>query len=389
MKFYDKSAISINGKRYYLEYKQRDGMADAAGFGFSIINAHNDEAAGYLRVLIFGTASAVWRNHTKHPYTPETAEDTARLAIDAVIPTLNLQIEPEYLAAMPYRGDSIIIQITTLDDNVAEGGTLVTLKAYNSPEEFVAKHLFGESAEKMRDAVLTRLDNWEERNYGIPYGTRELQRELFLSRNIAHRLVDYLTGPGVEFISKSPAGDDEYNLRLNPAGVDYVNSLKAIKTTASATFSQVSFEPVIFEALNRVDRSLGRSYEQVVSDLNDEARGSWKGTANELRETLSTLLRALAPDEKVITQEKYMQEKNTTGPTQKQRVKYILEQRRSGSNEVEVAQEVEAFEERIGGFIRKFYNRASNSTHRPSERKEILKIHSYFIAFMRDLLDIG
>jgi hypothetical protein len=184
-----------------------------------------------------------------------------------------------------------------------------------------------------------------------------------------------------------PAGDDEFNLKLNPSGIDYLAALDEIHSSASSTFTQVALEPEIFEALMKVDAALGRSYEQIISDLNDENRKSWKGTANELRETLSNHLRNLAPDDEVVKEPGYIQDQSRSGPTQKQRVKYILGKRKAGSKEVEVAKEVDMFEDRIGGFIRKFYDRASNSAHRPAERKELLKIHGYFVAFMRDLLD--
>ncbi len=159
-------------------------------------------------------------------------------------------------------------------------------------------------------------------------------------------------------------------------------------TLATSAFNQTSFDQAVFEGLTGVDTSLGRSYEQIVADLNDENRKSWKGTANELRDTLSTLLRTLAPDESVTAKKNYAQEKGTTGPTQRQRVEFILSARNAGSKEIEVAKEIDLFEGRVRGFIRKFYDRASNSAHRPTERKEILKIHSYFVAFMRDRLDL-
>jgi hypothetical protein len=51
--------------------------------------------------------------------------------------------------------------------------------------------------------------------------------------------------------------------------------------------------------------------------------------------------------------------------------------------------ELYSFDERIGAFVRKFYDRASNSVHQPTERKEIIRLYQYFVAFMSDILDLG
>src|SRR5512138_3260970 len=75
----------------------------------------------------------------------------------------------------------------------------------------------------------------------------------------------------------------------------------------------------IFKALSRLSEPLANSYIQVKMDLDDSSRSSWAGTAHEIREVLTTLLRILAPDEKVTAQKWYRQEEKTSGPTQKQR----------------------------------------------------------------------
>lgn len=142
-------------------------------------------------------------------------------------------------------------------------------------------------------------------------------------------------------------------------------------------------------ALERVDPALAASYRQVRADLADVSRTSWAGTAHELREILGTLLRKLAPDEAVVNQTWFNQEPNTTGPTQKQRVRYILQQRNAGSKEREVAQHVAALETMVGEVVRAMYSRASDAAHRFKGRTEATRLLNYFDAFAHDLLDIG
>jgi hypothetical protein len=80
--------------------------------------------------------------------------------------------------------------------------------------------------------------------------------------------------------------------------------------------------------------------------------------------------------------------KNTSGPTQKQRVKYVLRQQQAGANETKVAEQVLKLEDMIGEVVRSTYSRASDAAHRRKNRREVVRIVNYFEAFAHDLLDI-
>jgi len=147
-------------------------------------------------------------------------------------------------------------------------------------------------------------------------------------------------------------------------------------------------ENLIHTSLVKVSPSLGRSYYQVKVDLLDTARISWAGTAHEIREILSTMLRLLAPDNEVVAQAWFKQEPNTYGPTQKQRTRYILEKRESGSKELEVVAQVSKLEDMIGDLVRATYSRASDAAHQAKEKQEVFRITKYFDVFAYDLLDI-
>lgn len=141
-------------------------------------------------------------------------------------------------------------------------------------------------------------------------------------------------------------------------------------------------------ALEAIAPELGHSYDQVLEDIEDRSRRSWAGTAHEIRELLAELLRHLGPDEDVQAESWYKQDPNTRGPTQRQRVRYILEQQRAGSKKRDVVKEMSIIEDRVGGLVRATYNRASDAAHRFKGRREAIRILRYFEVFSRDLLDL-
>ena len=144
----------------------------------------------------------------------------------------------------------------------------------------------------------------------------------------------------------------------------------------------------LYQALFEVSEPLAFSYAQVREDLEDEERTSWAGTAHEIREMVSTMLRILAPDHEVTVQSWYAQEPKTAGPTQKQRVKYVLQRQNAGSKRREVAGEVDIIEAKIADLVRATYSRASDAAHRMKGRTEAMRVFRYFEAFAYDLLNL-
>lgn len=145
----------------------------------------------------------------------------------------------------------------------------------------------------------------------------------------------------------------------------------------------------IHAALSQLSEVLANGYAQVKIDLQDEGRLSWAGTAHEIREVLATMLQLMSPDAQVTARPWYKQETNSSRPTQKQRVRYILEQQSAGSKEREVVEQVTYLEDRIGNLVRATYSRASDAAHRSKNRREVIRIVNYFEAFADDLLNLG
>lgn len=165
--------------------------------------------------------------------------------------------------------------------------------------------------------------------------------------------------------------------------------IENIRCTERIPISIISItESEIFKALLNLSESLSNSYLQVKTDLEDKSRISWAGTAHEIREVITSLLRVLAPDEKVNSQNWYRQEGNTSGPTQKQRVRFILQENGASSKEKEVVESVSKMEDMIADIVRATYSRASDAAHRYKTHKEVSRIVKYFDVFACDLLDL-
>lgn len=163
------------------------------------------------------------------------------------------------------------------------------------------------------------------------------------------------------------------------------------RVVPSRTADQVTTRHVrsdVYVALLSISEPLASKYAQAKTDLEDDNRLSWSGTAHEIREVLRGLLEELAPDENVTAELWYKQEKGTSGPTHKQRVRYILRKRGAGSKEQKVAEKVDIFEDWVGDLTRATYTRASDAAHRGKDRKEVRRIVRYFEAFAHDLLDL-
>jgi hypothetical protein len=150
-----------------------------------------------------------------------------------------------------------------------------------------------------------------------------------------------------------------------------------------------SFRNEVYDALLFVSESLARGYAQVKIDLASSDRLSWTGDAHEVREIIATLLRTLAPDEVVKSQSWFKPESNDGRPTQKQRARFVMQQRKADSTEREVAEQVDLLEDAIGNLIRSTYSRASNAAHTFKGRSEVAKLVRYFEAFAHDLLDVS
>jgi hypothetical protein len=146
------------------------------------------------------------------------------------------------------------------------------------------------------------------------------------------------------------------------------------------------YDQGIERLLRDVGEGIADSYIQVASDLATDDRLTWMGTAHEIREMLRGILDTLAPVEEIRKTTWYKQESGTSGPTQKQKVRYISEQKKAGSAEKKLTDDLGVIEEKVEAFARDMYGRSSDAAHRSKNKTEAFKLLKYFEAFAFDML---
>jgi hypothetical protein len=146
-------------------------------------------------------------------------------------------------------------------------------------------------------------------------------------------------------------------------------------------------DALIIETLSGLKPTAALAYEQALVDLADEGRRSYRGPATDLREALRETLDHFAPDAAVTAQPGYRQDPTIDGPTMKQKVRYVLSHRGpAGSETAENA--AEAVDLAVGAFVRSVYRRSSISTHKPTDRNEVLRVRELVRIVLCELLSI-
>lgn len=164
--------------------------------------------------------------------------------------------------------------------------------------------------------------------------------------------------------------------------------IAAMTASEPASTSLTTTETAILKTLDQVVPTTALSYQQLLQDLNDSTRVSYRGTASELREVLRELLDHLAPDAEVMKTGIKL-EQGQTKPTMKQKTVFILKAR--GVNETQrktASDATEAVEGAVGSLARSVYNRGSLSTHIKTTRQEVLTFKGYAEAVLAELLEI-
>ena len=145
----------------------------------------------------------------------------------------------------------------------------------------------------------------------------------------------------------------------------------------------------ILETLEKLLPAAAVSYLQGLMDLKDKDRVSWRGVAVEFRETLRETLDHLAPDDSVSAQAGFKLEEGAKKPTMKQKMTFLLTSRGRTKSSMETPKKtINVIEEMMGGLVRSVYERASVSTHVPTNREEVQKIKNYVEILLVELLEL-
>jgi hypothetical protein len=156
---------------------------------------------------------------------------------------------------------------------------------------------------------------------------------------------------------------------------------------------QISFsaeEIAILKTLDELVPSAAASYRQGITDLYGPERVSYRGTAADFRESVRETLDHLAPDSDVQAKPGFEFEKGQTRPTQKQKMRHVLESRGHNKTQRESAEKsLSLVDELAGEVMRAVYSRASLATHVQTSKVEVRKIKRYVDTLFIDLLEIG
>jgi len=148
-------------------------------------------------------------------------------------------------------------------------------------------------------------------------------------------------------------------------------------------------EQAILSTLQQLVPTASLSYEQACRDLRDAQRISYRGTANELRESLREVLDHLAPDKEVMRQPGFKLDEGKKTPIMKQKVRYILRAREQPATAIETPENaITGIEEALSRLTRSVYEQSSISTHVSSVKGEVLQMKMYVDSVMAELLEI-
>jgi hypothetical protein len=115
------------------------------------------------------------------------------------------------------------------------------------------------------------------------------------------------------------------SIRVELRNLETASVVRGVAVAKSTSLVQI--DQMIIDTLRNIVPSAALSYEQAVLDLQQTSRLSWRGPATDMREALRECLDHLAPDAAVAGQAGFRLESGTTGPTMKQKVRFILKSR--------------------------------------------------------------
>ncbi len=217
----------------------------------------------------------------------------------------------------------------------------------------------------------------------------------------------FKTRAGIEGVQQLTDADDLFRelaamSRGNPSRMKVLGMLSDAKKmlvglegvvmtaqTAKSSGRKTATDQLIIDTLRELCPSAAAAYAQAMVDLAIGSRESWRGPAADMREALRETLDSMAPDVEVKASPGFKLEKDTHGPTMKQKVRYILKKREMASGAMAAPEKaVEGIEDIVGGVLRSVYQRSSLSTHTATSKEEVLRVHAWVRLVFCDLLEI-
>ena len=191
-------------------------------------------------------------------------------------------------------------------------------------------------------------------------------------------------------LAAKPSPKEVYRNTLDELDTRFLEALVDLMKARGTTLVLSPTERSILKTLEGMLPPSAASYQQALRDLSQSGgRVSWRGTGTELREVLRDVMDHLAPDDKVMATTGFTLEANQKGPTQRQKVRYILKARKSPSAAINVAEgSLNTVEESVAALARSTYQRGSVSTHTKTGDTEVRNLKRYVDALLAELLEV-
>jgi hypothetical protein len=159
--------------------------------------------------------------------------------------------------------------------------------------------------------------------------------------------------------------------------------------TPEAHYQIGGVESAILKTLGTMLPTAAASYEQVLLDIQNTKRLSYRGTAADLREVVREVLDHLATDADVMKSAGFKLEQGQKGPTMKQKVRFILRARKAGDSIRQTSEDsAQHLDGNVASIGRAVYTRGATDVHTARPREEVLNFKGYADAILGELLAI-
>jgi hypothetical protein len=145
-------------------------------------------------------------------------------------------------------------------------------------------------------------------------------------------------------------------------------------------------EASILARLRKQSGPLADSMEQALRDMNDRSRLSYVGPAGEVREVMRAAVQLLASDGEIRKQPWFVgiPQGNKTNPSQAERTRYAVQQRRGSKDQVE---DLDALIDNLVGQIgRRTYTVGSGKFHAGTDQADVWKLAGWVWAVLDEVL---
>lgn len=186
--------------------------------------------------------------------------------------------------------------------------------------------------------------------------------------------------------ARSDGLDPDRLRRLREFQVQVRQPSKRVEAVVPSRGPLSAREAGILARLRKQSGPLADSMEQALRDMNDQSRLSYVGPAGEVREVMRATVQLMAPDDEIRKQSWFVgiKQGNKTNPSQAERTRYAVQQRRGSKDQVEGVETL--IDELVGQIGRNTYNVGSGKFHAGTDQADVWKLTGWVWAVLDEVL---